>query len=56
MRFGNCRSSGIHAALGMAIYTGRLNLDELALTKRVARSDAPPNNRAPSAPCLRDCP
>ena len=22
---------GIHAALGMAIYTGRLNLDELAL-------------------------
>ena len=26
---------GIHAALGMAIYTGRLNLDELAAFTRV---------------------
>ena len=44
---------GIHAALGMAIYTGRLNLDELALLNSVARWDAPSNNPAPSAPCLR---
>jgi phosphoribosylformimino-5-aminoimidazole carboxamide ribonucleotide (ProFAR) isomerase len=28
------QAMGIHAALGMAIYTGRLNLDELARLNR----------------------